>query len=117
MSRLRATRLTTSVPFMHKKLDEYGKNHDEEIMSSHLKECQRLEKRKFPHKAIELDQDQNSIPVSSKCSDSAGRTSSFQANIMASLQQLKDETSKEFIANKDDKLEADVNMPEENCDN
>ena len=61
MSRLHATRLTTSVPFMQKRL-EYAQNHDEEIMSSHLKECQRLEKGKFPHKAIEPDQDQNSNP-------------------------------------------------------
>ena len=61
MSRLHATRLTTSVPFMHKRL-EYAQNHDKEIMSSRLKECERLEKRKFPHKAIEPDQDQNSIP-------------------------------------------------------
>ena len=61
MSRLHASRLTISVPFMHKRL-EYTQNHDEEIMSSHLKECQRFEKRKFPHEAIEPDQDQNSIP-------------------------------------------------------
>ena len=44
MRRLQAARITPSIPFVHKKLDDFGKDFDKEVMNCIQSECRRLEK-------------------------------------------------------------------------
>ena len=56
MCRLRATRVTVSLPYLHKKLDAFGKNHDQEIKNCVKMESERLELRqKVSPEKIEED--------------------------------------------------------------
>ena len=45
MCRLRATRVTVSLPYLHKKLDAFGKDRDQEIKNCVKMESERLEFR------------------------------------------------------------------------
>ena len=56
MCRLRATRVTVSLPYLHKKPDAFGKDHDQEIKNCVKMESERLELRqKVSPEKIEED--------------------------------------------------------------
>ena len=90
MSRLRITKLTVSHPYIQKCLEEYGKDHDQEIMK-----CVQLESKRMHQKFVKLEE-KPQVAVSEQALVEA-ETSVDQLknnawdNIMGSWQKLKDE--------------------------
>eukprot|EP00794_Sanderia_malayensis_P009643 gene9643-10630_t len=71
--RLQATRITASIPFIHKKLDEFGKNFDEKVMTSVETECKRMDKIALAKKTTSI-RDQ---PIPLECKVDLGRKMVF----------------------------------------
>ena len=65
LGRLRVLRVTPSHTFLYKKLDEYGKEHDKDLVNSFKRECTRLKKENEVSDVnkIEVNEDQDAVKI------------------------------------------------------
>ena len=89
MSRLRIARLTVSHPYIHKRLDDFGKRHDEEIMKCVEEESHRL---KVQHLKPENESETEVVAEEQKTQSSSNARESF----MSSWKKLKLEITGHF---------------------
>ena len=91
MSRLRITKLTVSHPYIHKRLDDFGKDHDADIM-----ECVALESKRLQVRCLKAE-GQNSREEKPQMQKDTNAQSDADAShrIMASWEKLKMEITGE----------------------